>query len=343
MTEAGRIHKSVNLLRERLMSRLLTGGPAAEWAASRHAREIQSDPAHSALIQQVQERMELPALPESQTVSGSIWGISVVRNEADIIAPVIEHLFSQGLDAVIIADNQSTDDTPLLLAESARHHPVHVAVDAETGHYQAFKMTLLSACARRAGADWIVPFDADEFWFAPQKSLGHFLRNSKAKRLRVEMYNLYPVPGIRFRQGPWRLEEHPCQFTKVAFRSHKNAMLADGNHDVSRPGTWSAGPKIVHVPWRSEQQFRRKTLDGSAALARTTLDEQVGWHWRNLGSLDEEAARRVWEQIVHGQAVDNIAWSPGAPSRLVDPFRWDSWDPEGILGQRPDGTRSRSR
>ena len=75
---------------------------------------------------------------------------------------------------MLIADNGSTDETPLLLAELAKRYRVHVALDREAGHYQGVKMTILSDWARRAGADWIVPFDADEFWFAPEGTLGDF-------------------------------------------------------------------------------------------------------------------------------------------------------------------------
>jgi hypothetical protein len=316
---------------DRLKARLLTTGPTAEYAAWHRARMIHADPAQAGLLRQVLGAIALPALPERRTVRGTVWGISVVRNEADIIAPVIEHLFRQGVDAVLIADNGSTDETPLLLANLAKRYPVHVAVDTEKGHYQAFKMTILSDFARKAGADWIVPFDADEFWFAPESTLGDFLRKSKSKRMRAEMHNLYPVPGVRFEQGPWSLERQPCEFQKVVFRSHRHAILADGNHDVLRPGRWSAGPRIVHVPWRSREQFRRKTLDGAQALAETTLGPDVGWHWRNLAALDDQAAEQVWERIEQGESVNGIAWSPGTPARIVDPLKWESWNPDEIL------------
>ena len=148
------------------------------------------------------------------------------------------------------------------------------------------------------------------------------------------MHNLYPVSGVPFKQGPWRLETQPHEYQKVAFRSHRHAILADGNHDVQRPGRWSAGPRIVHVPWRSEDQFRRKTVGGAEALSRTTLDADVGWHWRNLGSLDDQAAKQVWKRIVRGEAVEGIGWSPGAPAQLVDPLAWKVSDPDGLLEAR---------
>jgi hypothetical protein len=47
-----------------------------------------------------------------------------------------------------------------------RDSRVHVVTDREPAYFQAAKMTRLARAAARAGADWVVPFDADELWFA---------------------------------------------------------------------------------------------------------------------------------------------------------------------------------
>jgi hypothetical protein len=327
----GKVFAICRVLRERFWARLLATGPVAACADRRRASEVRAAQRRDGLFRKVREAVELPFLPERHTVRGAVWAISVVRNEADIIVPVIEHLFKQGVDAVLIADNTSTDQTPALLSELAERHPVYIAHDSERGHYQGIKMTILADAARRAGADWIVPFDADEFWFAPGGTLAEFLRRSRCKRLRVQMHNLYPVPEVAFGKGAWSLEKQPCEFQKVAFRSHRNATVEDGNHHVHRPGSWSTGPRIVHVPWRSEGQLRNKTVGGADALARTTLDANVGWHWRNLAAMDKQAAHGVWNSILSGELVEGIGWSPGAPALLADPLRWESWDPDGLL------------
>jgi hypothetical protein len=63
----------------------------------------------------------------------------------------------------------------------------------------------------------------------------------------------------------------------------------------------------------------------------TTLDADVGWHWRNLAALNDHAAEQVWESIEQGEPVAGIGWSPGASARFADPLKWESWDPDGIL------------
>ena len=43
-----------------------------------------------------------------------VWGIAMVKNEADIIGPIVAHMRDQ-VDHVLIADNLSTDETPDIL------------------------------------------------------------------------------------------------------------------------------------------------------------------------------------------------------------------------------------
>jgi len=47
-------------------------------------------------------------------------GISVVRNEADVIGATIRHHFNEGFDFLLVADNNSTDGTTALLERMAR-------------------------------------------------------------------------------------------------------------------------------------------------------------------------------------------------------------------------------
>ena len=110
------------------------------------------------------KRMTLPTLPRRRRTMGEVWGVSVVRDEKDVLEAAVKHLFDQGIAHVLIADNRSTDGTREHLLEwAAADARVHVALDEEPAYIQSQKMTWLAHCAWRAGADWIVPFDADEF------------------------------------------------------------------------------------------------------------------------------------------------------------------------------------
>jgi glycosyltransferase involved in cell wall biosynthesis len=254
----------------------------------------------------------------------------MVKNEEDVIVPVVEHLFRQGVDAALIADNGSSDHTPALLEELAERFPVHLALDREGAFYQDLKMTFLADWARKAGADWIIPFDADELWFAPRTSLVAYLRSFQATVVYAAMHDLFPVDGVSLGEGPWRLDTSPHRLRKVAFRTHRHAVLEYGNHGVSRPGQSVAGLRVVHVPWRSYEQFRMKGLQGSRAVSLADADPALAYQWHTIAALDSDGAKQAWESIIAGKPVDGICWSPGTPSRLADPLKWLFWDPEGL-------------
>ena len=91
----------------------------------------------------------------------------MVRNEVDIVGEVVRNLRDQGVDHVVVADHGSTDGTRELLEELSTRDPrIHVADDREPVFYQSEKITYLARRAWRAGADWVIPFDGDEYWFA---------------------------------------------------------------------------------------------------------------------------------------------------------------------------------
>jgi hypothetical protein len=318
------------------MKRTPFGLLVQELQAFHRVQDERRDPVRSALTRQIKETMSLPSLPARRTVKGSVWAVSVVKNEADIIVPVVEHLLRQGVDGILIADNGSSDDTPLLLARLASNHSLYVAQDREPGHFQGYKMDLLCDAARRAGADWLVPFDADEFWFAPVGTLADFFRSCRAHKVSASVYNLYPAEGVAFGEGQWLLERHPHTSKKCAFRSHRYARLYEGNHWVRRPGWATDGLRVLHVPWRSYDQFRRKGVQGLESLSHTYFPSGVGGHWRHLGSMSEERAREAWQSILCGREVEELCWSPRGPAERVDPKNWSVWDPGGVLAPAED-------
>lgn len=112
-----------------------------------------------------------------------VWAVSVVLNEVDIIESTVRHHLDQGCDHILIADNMSTDGTFELLRDLSRTLPVTVLSDTTKPFYQGAKVTWLSRVAWLSGARWIIPFDADERWFAPGESLREFFtRNTQPHR-----------------------------------------------------------------------------------------------------------------------------------------------------------------
>ena len=118
-----------------------------------------------------------------------IVGVTLVRNVADIIAVTVRYHLGLGLDEVRILDNDSTDGTPDVLQQLAADDD-RVRWRSAPGEYQQAELvTALAQEASRDGADWIVPFDADEFWYAPCESFRSVLERTTAGALRAQVVN----------------------------------------------------------------------------------------------------------------------------------------------------------
>jgi glycosyltransferase involved in cell wall biosynthesis len=215
----------------------------------------------------------------------------MVKNEEDVIGSVIRHLLAEGVDRVIAADNLSSDRTREILDELAETHPLTVVDDPEPAHWQSEKMTALARRAGDEGADWIIPFDADELWIAEGTSLRDYLTNLDADVAEADFYEHF-APLVRrrgdvFAAARWR-NAQAHKLPKVAYRYAGDVTIADGNHDVecARPlrRVRDGRLQVHHFGLRSYSQMLRKYRQGAAALELTDLPEETGWHWRLHGN-----------------------------------------------------------
>ena len=256
-------------------------------------------------------------------VTEQIWGITVVRNEEDIIGFTIEHLLAEGIDHVMIADNLSDDGTLEVLKDMALRFPVTVLEDRLDAHYQGTKMTLLARWASAHGARWIIPFDADELWYSSSGRLRDVLDQASARVAIAQMWGHVPVgTDDEQEQNPYRRIRMRAatrlDATKVAFRSHPWARVFDGNHSVRVPGARACLLEIRHFPYRDNAQMLKKLKLGGKALEATDLQRGTGYQWRRLSALDDE---QILEQVRSGSTG---LTHPDPNDRLLDdlaPFR----------------------
>ena len=243
-----------------------------------------------------------------------VWGISMVRDEADILPAVLAHMVAQ-VDRLLIADNGSTAGTAGILAA----YRVDVVHDPDPAYRQSQKMTALAHQAREAGAEWVVPFDADELWTAPEgERIADYL--TSLRDIDVAVATLYdhrttdrdPRGADVVARMPWRLPQ-PGGLPKVACRTDPNLTIAQGNHDADygRKDRRNYGGLIVHhYPYRSPEQFIRKSRNGSAAIAAADLPLSSGAHWRAYGRMtDDELVEHYWRWW-HHQDTATLVWDP---------------------------------
>ena len=218
--------------------------------------------------------------------------MAMVLDEADVIAGTLRHMGDE-VDHLIVADNGSTDGTRDLLADLADDLPLTVVDDPDPAYYQAAKVTRLADAAAAQGATFVVPFDADELWFAHEGRVRDVLAALPAavNVARAQLTNHYstaidPAEPDPFRRMQWRSAE-PQPLPKVAFRWEEGAVVHQGNHGVTVPSGEVALDvlEIRHFPARSAEHFIRKARNGAAAYRATDLPATEGAHWRAYGEI----------------------------------------------------------
>lgn len=211
----------------------------------------------------------------------------MVRDEADIVGPMLDHHIAQGVDKIIVTDNGSVDGTLELLQSYAekgivdlRQDPVHLKQ----------QHTVVTAMARDAyslyGADWVLNADADEFWIPKDPALR--LRDV-FERIPAS-YQAFPVPVIDMTGEPalsgtglqrliYRDERPIEEMNSVGVLNHSTPdavhighpeiVIGQGNHFVNLDSRGQPGEdlaiEVLHLPWRSWEQFRRKVENSGLA------------------------------------------------------------------------------
>lgn len=235
--------------------------------------------------------------------------VAMVRDEADVIRSTVAHMLAE-VDAVIVADNLSTDETRSILDElAAGDDRLLVIDDLDPAYRQSEKMTELARRARtELAAEWVVPFDADEWWYSPFGRIADVLAEV------AEQWLVVPAPlfdhvatGLDdpaeldpIRRLGWR-RPNRNPLPKVAARFRSDLVIAQGNHDAIYRGRATYFDELLvvrHFPYRSPAQLVRKVRNGAAAYraAGDSLSTELGAHWRQWGDLlDAEGEEAIAE------------------------------------------------
>ena len=205
----------------------------------------------------------------------------MVRDEADIIAAMLEHHLAQGVDLIMVTDNGSVDGTREILARYEATGRVELADDPV---HRKQQHAVVSAMARRAfidhEADWVLNADADEFFLPVDRSMTlaeAFRRIPKEiGAFSAPVTNLVGPParaGSGLRRLTWRDERSDERLEREAgvhAQPTPNAVhvgdprveLSQGNHysSIESAGEPPEGLaiEVLHLPWRSWAQFARK-------------------------------------------------------------------------------------
>ncbi|MDE3209083.1 MAG: glycosyltransferase family 2 protein, partial [Pseudomonadota bacterium] len=231
-------------------------------------------------------------------------GLSVVRNEGDVIESFVRHNL-RFLDALLIVDNGSVDGTREILVQLQREGlSVVVQDDPLFGHFQSRRMSQLcrQACLVFS-PDYLFALDADEFIMAPtraalEEELGH-LPSGHHGVLAWSTYVYQPVQDGQYPASTLarmifrRLQETPGYYKVVVSGAidPETVEIAEGNHSVSQTDKTSlshtllSGVRLAHFPVRSSRQLSCKILSGWLANLSKNPDiakTSEAWHWHAL-------------------------------------------------------------
>ena len=249
----------------------------------------------------------------------TVWAVGVVRDEADIIEATVTRMLRQ-VDHVLVADNGSVDGTDEILRSL---EGVTVLSDPDpdfhVDHQQARRTTALASLAAQRGADWVVPFDADEVWVARDgRRLGDVLDQlpesvfiARAEMLNHVITDHDPI-GV---DAPARMVYRRPKFhfaPKVACRTAPGLWIQKGSHHARYPGV--PGPpsvdgllRVHHFPVRSAEQFARKVSYKASGVQRSTLPHGM--------TPDKEA----WIRILEEEGEDALMARFDQEHRFADP------------------------
>ena len=244
-----------------------------------------------------------------------VFGVTLVRSEADIIALTLRYHLQLGLDRIFVLDNASSDETDKILERLARADD-RIRWTRHEGEFQQAELTTgLAQEAFRAGADWIVPFDADEFWYAPGRAFREVLASSKAGALRAQVIHyiqtreqLQRSPKALLtmtRRASWTIgppdgrglvETQKIGYVEAMYlpkwisRATADLEIGAGNHVVDNlvaKAETTAELVCLHAPIRSRATLVQKAAQSRRleAARRPTAD---GWHTHRVRRLLEE-------------------------------------------------------
>lgn len=237
----------------------------------------------------------------------TIIAVAMVKDEADVISTTVSQLLAQGVDHILAADNLSTDRTRDILEGFGDQ--VTVIDDPVIAYEQDAKMTRLARRACEMGAEWVLPFDADELWYGIDQPIADALSACDADVVMAAGWDHIVRSPQDSPFSPWRRPQYQT-LSKVAFRATPAAELNMGNHDVRNVGPRRVGGEVLgyrHFQYRSVEQMARKLRNGRAAYEASTVHELHGTHWREGGLLTDDEMSAKWEAL---RSEDGLAFDP---------------------------------
>ena len=226
-----------------------------------------------------------------------IVGVSVVRNEADIIETMVRQNLHY-LDHLVIIDNGSVDGTPDIVTRLHREGlSCELRFDDRRNHQQH---AILTDFVRNAAQDFdpkrLVFLDGDEFLDGDRDAVVDEFTNSPDV-LNIPWKTYVPTPQddpaaktVLSRIKHRRKSEDPQYFkASIPHALCQSIQVGRGSHNVrengrKRRGVPAQAATIAHFPVRNAQQLVGKILIGSWKIRMRKHSRGEARHWMDLAN-----------------------------------------------------------
>ena len=246
----------------------------------------------------------------------TVAAVSMFRNEEDVAEHVVRHMLDE-CDFVVVADNNSTDRSRQLL-EAIGDPRLFIYDEPSFAYNQAATMNRMAAAAVCAGADWVVPFDFDEWWDSADGRIADVLRAlpHEVEATATRTWDMVPQRGDGDDPNPFRriVSTRPGSLwsqpgtRKIAFRPGPGRTLLQGNHGLVGREPAPVGPlRVRHYPFRSYRQAKAKVRHGRAAILAAQLPTSSGTHWQEWGSYSDAELWAWWRRWTDPEGLER--WS----------------------------------
>lgn len=242
-----------------------------------------------------------------------IVGVTIVKNEEDVIELFLRHNLNF-LDSIHVVDNISGDHTAEIVQRMIDEGlPITLASSSHGAFSQGKYMTRFCA-SHAAGADYVVPLDADEFIMAESRAAFEAdcakVKSGQAGALEWKTYLVGDIREQNFLKvaNKRRTNEH-LPYGKIFVPANHFAdagTIVRGNHYAhdrfgARSEMVPLKTALAHFPVRSSLQMASKAILGTYAF-RMCPERTFGHaeHWDQIAELV-----RSWNYEV---SADRLNW-----------------------------------
>jgi hypothetical protein len=263
----------------------------------------------------------------------------LARDEADIVEQQVRYHLAAGVDFVIATDHRSVDGTSEILHSleaEGRLRYLREDADEVSQAEQVTRMARLAATEH--DADWVVPSDADEFWWPRRGSFHDVLEAVPPEvgvvRGFVRTFAPRPVDDDPFYERLTVVARPVAEYegiyqpnVHVLHRAHPEVRVNRGSHDAYADGLgrlirdWCPF-EVLHFPIRTPEQVARKYANAYHARSdgeRGGRHVQAAYRVLQDGGLDELWTRRVVDDERLGEGLLDGTYAPD--TRLRDMLR----------------------